>query len=112
MAGLQPEESDGVGRRHGDAAHGAGLAIEPRGHVDRQRLTAGGDEGVDLADATRRETVDIARQPGAIERVDDEIGALGEKDSAGAISPAQRAAISAASARSASRAPSRWTLTG
>ena len=75
MARLQPEEGDGVGRRHGDAAHGAGLAVEPRGDVDRQRPAAGGDEGVDVADAARREAVDVARKPGAIERVDDEIGA-------------------------------------
>ena len=82
MARLEAEESDAGARLDRRAAHRAGFAVDPRGDVDAEHGLAGAREGVDRLDATKRRAVEIARQPGAEQGVDDEIGG-GEIDRLG-----------------------------
>ena len=58
-----------------------------------------------------RRAVEIARQPGAEQGVDDEVGGVEIDRLGGRDRPAQRAAASAASPRSAARSPSRPSST-
>ncbi len=77
MARLEPVERNGRVGADRDAAHGARFPVDPRGHVHGEHSSAPICEGVDVPNTSRREPVDVARQPRAVKRVDDEIGSAG-----------------------------------
>ena len=79
MAGLEAEKGDARARLHRRAAHFARLAVEAGGHIDAEDGLAGAREGVDRLDARKRDTVDVARQARAEDRVDHEIR-IGESE--------------------------------
>src|ERR1700722_7595091 len=76
MPRLQAEERYGGARLNRDPTHGAGLAVEAGGDVDRHPLAVG---LIDAGDAIGGEAVDVAGKTGAVERIDDEISAVGRE---------------------------------
>ena len=74
MPGLQAEEGDGRRGLDGHPADLAGLPVDAGGNVDRDNLSPGAGEGVDPLDDRLRLALDVARQPGAEQRVDHAIG--------------------------------------
>ena len=77
VARFEAEEGDARARLDRDAANLAGLAVETGGNVDRDHAPAGAGESIDALDDRFRDALDVAREPGAEQSVDDAIGAAG-----------------------------------
>jgi len=71
MAGLQPEKGDGGGRFDRGAARRSGRPVETGGRVDGEHPSAATRKGVDPLDERLGFPVEVAREAGAEERVDD-----------------------------------------
>ena len=88
VARLEAEERDAGARLDRRAAHPSGRAVDAGGRVDAEHRPARAREGVDRLDAAERRAVDVARQAGAVQRVDDEVGVVERESFAGANRPA------------------------
>ena len=75
VAGLQAEEGDARARLDRDAANLAACPVDAGGDVDRDHAPAGAGESFDALDDRFRNALDVAREPGPEQSVDDAISA-------------------------------------